>query len=172
MLVLLIGLALASQFFASAAPAPIDIEGTSTLAKRNVCDGINATPILYHEYRGDVCPPKNVMDKDGNCPGQDWYDNGCASYCQVRTTFTYRTEAPIGNSYCHGPFTCTITDTQTTTITKTVNLNLAWTKGFNLGISGGFSYADAEAKARAYTVKLEDGQCGYFTIVPVFKDVW
>jgi len=48
---------------------------------------------------------------------------------------------------------------------------LAWTDGFNLGISGGFSYADANANARAYTVNLKDGECGYFTIVPVFKDV-
>ena len=54
------------------------------ISKRNPCDGINATPVLYHEYGGDACPPINTLDSKGDCPGLDPLGNDCASFCQVR----------------------------------------------------------------------------------------
>jgi hypothetical protein len=56
----------------------------SRISNRNPCDGINATPILYHEYYGDTCPPIHTMDNTGVCPGLDPYKNECASFCEVR----------------------------------------------------------------------------------------
>jgi hypothetical protein len=168
---LIVPFALLGRHLVSAAPAK-ETSASKALAKRDVCDGVNATPVLYTEYHDDSCPPRNVLNADGSCPGQDYYQNECYSFCQIRTTFSYRTEIPIANTYCHGPFTCTVTDTVTKTVTKSANVNLKFVEAYGLGISGGFSYADAEARARAYSVKLDEGNCGYFTIVPVWKEVW
>ena len=44
-------------------------------------------PILYKEYLGDLCPPANNMDSNGNCP-VDFHKN-CVAYCEVRQIFTY-----------------------------------------------------------------------------------
>ena len=55
----------------------------SVISKRDPCDGINARPVLYHEYREDVCPAKNKLNKDGSCPGVSVNTN-CASFCQIR----------------------------------------------------------------------------------------
>lgn len=63
-----VGLALLSV--ASAAPASKQVSSAHSLGKRDVCDGVDATPVLYTEYHADSCPPVNVMNGDGTCPGQ------------------------------------------------------------------------------------------------------
>ena len=42
-------------FFSDALP--------SELIKRDPCDGVNASPVLYHEYSTADCPPKTVWMK-------------------------------------------------------------------------------------------------------------
>lgn len=73
--------------------------GTSSAAavvKRNPCDGVDASPELYHEYRTDVCPPKNRLDADGTCPFVDGFDGPdlkylrCAKYCEIRTNVSLK----------------------------------------------------------------------------------
>lgn len=81
-------------------------------------------------------------------------------------------EIPIQDSYCYGPMQCTYTKTFTRTVTVNYGLDGTWTKGISFGISGGFSIADATATAFAQAVTLTDDQCGYFTVIPVYKFVW
>ncbi len=54
------------------------------LSKRNPCDGVNGSPVLYHEYREDVCPAVNKFNSDGSCNGLDALKNKCQAFCQVR----------------------------------------------------------------------------------------
>lgn len=54
------------------------------LSKRDPCNGINAYPVLYHEYREDVCPAKNKCNPDGSSQGLDVRKNNCVAFCQVR----------------------------------------------------------------------------------------
>lgn len=143
-----------------------------SLARRDVCDGENATPVLYHEYRGDKCKPKYSMNKDGVCNHAHWPENKCAAYCQVRTKFTYGQERPFPNTYCHGPESCTITSTHTVTVGWSVTISPQIQSAMKVGVSGGFSGSSGDAFARSYSIKLESGQCGYFTYVPVVKEVW
>ncbi len=90
------------------------------------------------------------------------------------TTFNYVTEAPFANTYCHGPFMCTITSTATSTFTYNggVNFGVDVLGSLRAGISGGFNQAQQTAFARTFQIKLNDNECGYFTFVPVAKDVW
>lgn len=170
-----------------AAPHSNKETSATPLDKRDVCDGINATPVLYQDYWPDSCPPINTMNSDGTCPGQN-YDTYCASvclysraclapmivltleqFCQVRTYFTYGQEAPVENSYCRSALTCTITDTVTKTITGSASANANWEWGFKMGITAGISRADATAHARAFS-RPSNGGCGYFSIVPVWRN--
>ncbi|PLN85513.1 hypothetical protein BDW42DRAFT_160637 [Aspergillus taichungensis] len=142
-----------------------------SLMRRDVCDGVNATPVLYHEYRGDKCKPKYTMNKDGVCNHAHWPENKCAAYCQVRTNFFYGQERPFPNTYCHGPESCTITATHTVTVGWSITISPQIQNAMKVGVSGGFSGSSGDAFARSYSVKLESGQCGYFTFVPVVKEV-
>ena len=76
----ILGAILATSAAGSALP-PMELV---RISKRNVCDGVDATPVLYHEYRGDSCPPIHTMDGNGECPGLDATGNNCASFCQIR----------------------------------------------------------------------------------------
>ena len=68
--------------------------------------------------------------------------------------------------------TCTITETKTRTVTWNAggNLSLKLREALTLGVSGSYSSAEADAFARAFSVKLENNECGYFTFVPVIHD--
>lgn len=55
---------------AHAAPATNKVSTAHDLAKRNVCDGVNAMPVLYQEYHEDSCPAANHLQADGSCGGQ------------------------------------------------------------------------------------------------------
>jgi hypothetical protein len=150
-----------------------------TLTKRNVCDWKNAEPILYHEYNRDTCPPHYNLDARGICfiqPEKATWSKGpnCDAFCEIRTTYYYGTESLfLSNGYCHGPMTCTITDTTTTALAASVQIPSSG-KGdvYSLGITGGLTYTWTDAHAEAKAVKLENGECGYFTFLPIFKSVW
>ena len=129
------------------------------------------TPILYKEYGGDLCPAKNIMNSDGSCPTRG--DQSCGSYCEIRQEFTYDQEKPVvKNPYCHGPLTCTITESKAFTYTYSGTVNAAWTKLFTLGMTGGFSYADATTVLQSTSVNLKAGECGYFTFLPQLHHSW
>ncbi|CAI6334418.1 unnamed protein product [Periconia digitata] len=144
----------------------------NVLSKRDPCDGVNATPVLYHKYGTDKCPPKFKVDSRGKCylnPNDHWPWQSCTQFCQQETEFKYTQEKPFTNAYCHGPQTCTISSTTTRTITANLNFNAKFVEAYGIGITGGFSESKATASARAFSVKLEQGDCGYFTFVPVMK---
>lgn len=91
------------------------ISPSGPLYKRNVCDGVNATPVIDKLYLGDTCPAKYIMNSQGVCDHMDASENGCAAFCQVSTEFNYHTEEPLTDTYCHGPLTCAVADTKTVT---------------------------------------------------------
>jgi hypothetical protein len=150
------------------------------LTKRSPCDMVDAEPILYHEYHNDVCPPINKLNSDGTCPmksssGGLFQGTICGGYCEIRTTFSYgREQIFLANPYCHGPLSCTITDTATTTLAYQVNIPIPvkftdmFSAGVTLGVSKAWTYAHAEQKQ----VRLSEGQCGYFTFLPIMHDSW
>jgi hypothetical protein len=65
-----------------------------------------------------------------------------------------------------------MTDAKTVTITKSISGNLGYSKGIVGGITGQFQYADATARGKNVLVKLDEGQCGYYTFVPIVREVW
>ncbi len=144
--------------------------GSHLYPRANPCEP-GGTPILYQDYYGDMCPPKNSMNSDGSCPTPA--DQNCVAYCEVRQSFSYDQEKPVvNNPYCHGPLTCTVTDSKTFTYTYSGSVNAAWTKAFTLGVTGGFSYASATTNLQSTSVNLKAGECGYFTFLPELHNSW
>ena len=128
------------------------------------------TPILYQEYHADLCPPANTMDSNGDCTAT--FANYCQAYCEVRTTFTYGVEQPLDNPYCHGPLTCSVGSNKATAYTWTGSVNPNWLSALGLGITGGYSSQTTTTDVRTTSVNLPDGQCGYFTFLPILHDSW
>jgi hypothetical protein len=85
------GLTLVSLFAALAAATPVSTSNTTTIVKRNVCDGKGAIPKLYHSYGNDECPPPLHLNPDGTCPQPHIDQTGgqCVRFCQIKTMFTY-----------------------------------------------------------------------------------
>ena len=146
----------------------------SSLHKRASPCEPGGTPIVNKDYFADLCPPAISMNGDGTCPVDGGsFANGCDSYCEVKQTFFYDQEKPVvNNPYCHGPNTCTITTTKAFTYTYSASFNTAWTKAFTAGITGGFSYADTTTQLQSVSVNLAEGQCGYFTFLPLLHNSW
>ncbi len=143
---------------------------TSQLQRRaNPCQP-GGTPILYKEYHGDSCPPPIVLDPAGFCPAD--FKKNCISYCEIRQSFTYDSEKPVDNSYCHGPLTCTVGSNKATTYTFTGNINLKFLEAFGFGVTGGYNQASATTDIRSTSVKLDDNHCGYFTFLPILHHSW
>ena len=67
-----------------ASPLYEESSNRTALQKRNPCDGINAMPILYHEYGSGDCPPINHLDGNGKCTGYLSTGKQCAAFCQIR----------------------------------------------------------------------------------------
>ena len=128
------------------------------------------TPILYKEYGADLCPPPNTMDSHGDCPAT--FKNNCKAYCEVRTTFAYGVEQPLDNPYCHGPLTCTVGTNKATAYTWSGSVNPSWLDALGIGITGGYSSQTTTTDVRSTSVNLADGQCGYFTFLPILRDSW
>ncbi|KAK6069751.1 hypothetical protein SCUP234_10506 [Seiridium cupressi] len=141
-------------FVSLASCKPLGISVPNELAKRNPCDGINASPILYHEYGENDCPATNKFGKDGVCSGQSDVQKDCSVFCQVRTTFSYGRERPLPKSYCHGPMTCGITETSSTSWAAQAQIPSKWTEAFGFGVTGSITWTDIQAIAR---LKNSDG---------------
>ncbi|KAI1074066.1 hypothetical protein F5B20DRAFT_565097 [Whalleya microplaca] len=147
----------------------------TSVSKRNVCDGKNAEPILYHEYGNKQCPPHWHFAKDGHCElpatkiGGFFGHKVCQSYCEVRTSYHYGQEVIfVSNPYCHGPMTCSISESASTSWSYTFKAPKV-VDILTKGITGGISYSNSHAKAQSKSVNLMDGECGYFTFLPILK---
>jgi hypothetical protein len=142
------------------------------LLRRDVCDGIDSMPVLYHDYLSDVCPPKHLNNSEGICDHVDYRSNSCVGFCQLRTRFVYGREFPL-DVWCNGP-PCKIADF-TKTMTRSVVIKPQFEKGLNDGISGGWqskTTADVGPRGMSYKMPLKAGQCGYWSWVPIKKTVW
>ena len=157
----------------------------SSLEKRNVCDWKDAEPILYHQYENDVCPPHLQMKlPERVCPTEKQHTsffggNACAGYCEVRTNYFYGRESIfLANPYCHGfgqkGATCSISDTETTTAAINFNIPVAikFADALTAGISGGYTKTWSQAIAQTRSITLSEGECGYWTFLPIIKETW
>ena len=158
------------SFQASSTPLSDSSSHLAQLLRRTAPCDPGQIPILYtKEYRAEDCPPAIVMNKDGSCPIKV---SACASYCEVHQNFYYGQEVPLDNGFCHGPLTCTITSTNTKTYTYNGGANVGATiaKVFNIGVTGGYSSAEAITDTRTTSINLQQNQCGYFTFLPILHD--
>ena len=148
----------------------LELARRSLLPRTNPCES-GGNPILYDkEYHADLCPPALVMNPDGSCPTQF---QDCTSYCEVRQTFTYAQEIPLDQPYCHGPLTCSISSNKATSYTFTGSISAPnWLKALGIGITGGYSTSTTTTDVRTTSVNLAQGQCGYFTFLPILHDSW
>lgn len=162
-------------FFSACVSSTPIAESGSALAKLlkrdNPCEP-GHVPILYDkEYGTADCPPKYSLNSDGTCPVQV-SEGPCQSYCEIRQNFYYGEEVPLDNGFCHGPLTCSIADTKTKTYTWNGGGSIGGTiaKVINIGVTGGYSQASTVTQTRTTSVNLKDGQCGYFTYLPILHD--
>ena len=152
--------------------------------KRNACDWKDAEPVLYHEYGTDACPPRVALNEDGSCPVRSYkpglfQPSGCAGFCENRTTYSYGRESIfLANPYCHGygqkAATCSISETQTTTasLSFSVPATVKFTDTLSAGVSGGYTRTWSHAIAQTKSISLGEGECGYWTFLPIVKETW
>lgn len=144
------------------------------LPRSTPCD-LGSRPIVYNEYHVSDCPPKASLDSSGSCPPLSSDFLLCQSYCEIRTTFTYTQEIPLSKSgYCHGPLTCSVTDTDTKTFTYTGSGNVGGTlaKVLNIGVTGGYSQAQTKTSTETKSIALKQNECGYITFIPIVRTSW
>lgn len=68
---------------------------STTIRKRNPCDGKNAEPILYHDYKNDICPPPFTFEAPGQCRMKRFQEPGwnpfrplhCGGFCEENVSF-------------------------------------------------------------------------------------
>ncbi|KAK8086785.1 hypothetical protein PG994_001759 [Apiospora phragmitis] len=145
------------------------------LAFANPCDGVGATPVFYHEYLGDVCPPPFPLNPDGSCSQWANYAYDCISYCQINTTFDWATESPFPVlSVIIQPSAISARASQ---LAGMKSFEASWSFGFSpkvgkaikLGVSGGYSQSYGTSQGRSWSFDPKEGECGYFTFVPARK---
>ncbi|CAI0644814.1 unnamed protein product, partial [Colletotrichum noveboracense] len=133
---------------------------------------------MYHQYFEADCKAKYHIQSDGTCEGWSDIETKCGSFCQIHsennkwltlvcvgTYFEWAEERPFPHSDCHAPVD------ESTSVGWSVSVTPKVGKLFKAGLSGGWSESWSTAYGRTWTVKLDKGQCGYFTFVPVRKVV-
>jgi hypothetical protein len=160
----------------------------------DICDWHGgAELILYHEYRDPPCVVPNHLLPSGDCEPrvvQELVTPSCLSFCQIRANFIYGREVPLMNAYCHGPMKCTVKEaikvgmSWKLKVPSTVAL-LGLVKGVRhrkwkapqryrqRQITGGFAGdTDGVTNSQSRQIDMAQGECGYFTFIPIDKDVW
>lgn len=144
----------------------------------DICSGTIGSPILYYNYTDKNCiPPFYLKDNNLDCGVQEWagddekWVSDCDTYCQLTTIFVYAREAPYPASYCNYPLECSISDDHSVSWNWGFSVSPKMGKAFKLGISGSFGRSSGTSTGRSYKFTPQDGQCGYFTFVPIKKSV-
>lgn len=146
--------------------------------KRNACDWQDVEPILYHKYGTSDCPPKQSVDARGNCPVEfHKFDDEqlCVGFCEQTTEYKYGKESIfLANPYCHGPMSCSISDTVSVAfgLTLSSSLSVKFNDKLTAGITGGMSKTNTQAHAQTKSISLKEKECGYFTFIPIIKQTW
>ncbi|CAJ2512214.1 Uu.00g052290.m01.CDS01 [Anthostomella pinea] len=126
--------------------------------------------ISYPTAVGDIEARSLRRSDDGTCPNyRDEPMDGCAAFCQVRTVYYYIQESPFARSSCQYPLNCEISESYTTSTGWSTSVSAKMGKAYKVGISGGYSYSQGQARGRNYKIELTSGQCGYFTFVGIMK---
>lgn len=106
-------------------------------------------------------------------PGQD---GECTSYCEVRVNYSYGAEVPYGGSECSAK-ECKLAMGTSTSVTTTWEINasvgMEVSKGallgaFNFGATYSYSTSLSTSLSVERAEDLEEGECGYWTWVPIF----
>lgn len=171
--------------------------------RRDVCGGIDARPIMYHEYHEDECPAANHLNSDGLCGGwrRSSADAQCTAFCQMRkfvpllltihpsyirvtpsltwgysgTSFEWAQETPFPNSDCHWPVKCSLSPGDLTSWDWDwggISVHPEIKYALESGISGGYGESHGTSTGHSLSLDPPEGQCGYFTFVPVRKITW
>jgi hypothetical protein len=152
--------------------------GLATSTVDNVCDWVNASPILYHEYGANFCPPPLRLNPDGSCPTSVYIDDNshpfCGGFCQIRTNFIYGMEIPFINAYCHYPYSCSLQESLAQGTTWKLKLPVNFSPPLaKVGITAGFSgNTNGITMSQKRKIDLHQDQCGYWTFLPIDKDTW
>ncbi|GJC78514.1 hypothetical protein ColLi_01352 [Colletotrichum liriopes] len=156
--------------------------GTHHIATQNIDDNSARDALLCLWSQG--MPPKNkfLPFKQGKmrfdtCEGWNknkYDDGGCTSFCETSTKFEWAQEVPFSHSECHYPIKCGMTETDSVNSGWTVGVGakVQFWKALKIGVTGGWHHSWGTAKGKKWDVDLKEGECGYFTFVPVKKVVW
>jgi hypothetical protein len=78
-------------------PADVTDHPPPHMEKRNPCDGVDGEPILYHDYKNDVCPPPLGFMSPGVCRMKKYPNDGlwwypfkgfhCGGFCEENVSF-------------------------------------------------------------------------------------
>ena len=141
-------------------------------SKRNVCDWAGTSPSIGHQYFGDSCPAKFAIASNGvDCEDNALDLVSCASFCQIRTTFSYGPEQPYTRvPLCRDGRPCQLSDTDHTIVgfNSLTNNNFKYT-AIDSGVSGGWNTQNGTSRAYNASKQLASGECGYWTFIPVLK---
>ncbi|KAI1322582.1 hypothetical protein F5Y16DRAFT_415838 [Xylariaceae sp. FL0255] len=112
----------------------------------NVCNIKGQFPLMYHHFTAEDCGGRHILNGSQfprTCPGANDPKTGCASFCQKTTTYKYGEEIPFVGTWVKGP------------------RNLRYN-----------SVDEAYTTRVSYPLEdLAEGQCGYWTFVPIVKEV-
>ncbi|KAK2060370.1 hypothetical protein LY76DRAFT_625243 [Colletotrichum caudatum] len=149
------------KFLRSAISSQVD-EVTKTFDKPDPCKNKDEPATLYRTYLSNECPPhrkflplEEGMGHANTCEGwnkEKYLYESCTAFCQISTRFEWAQEVPFPHSECHFPISCGYKSTK-------------------IGITGGYTQSWSETEGRKFDVDLTEGQCGYFSFVPVQKVV-
>jgi hypothetical protein len=143
------------------------------------------------------CPAVNKPVTGSNgmtyCPGWNNFPaNGCATFCQLSASFpllvlliatSYSTppaatefvrgqESPFPRSECHYPGECELSESQSTSWGYSVSITPKVGKALKIGVSGSFTQTWARSSGHSWKFAPAEGECGYFTFVPIKKITW
>lgn len=147
--------------------------GNGSLTKQDPCAGTGAMPTLYRDYLNDVCPPKNEVNSHGICDNIE-AENFCVAYCQQSTRFVYGQEFPLG-AWCEGPCEISNLAKEMTWSFDDIDMWSTFEKAMNAGVSGGWQStitANVGPEGLSIASPLDEGQCGYWSWVPIKRTVW
>lgn len=107
MLSILLPVWILSAKVATAYPADtVSKHSSPHVFKRNPCDGKDAEPILYHDYKNDVCPPPMGFEAPGVCRMEKQSNDGwnwnpfrgfhCGGFCEENVGLHDKSLIPAG----------------------------------------------------------------------------
>ncbi|EFQ34746.1 hypothetical protein CGRA01v4_08169 [Colletotrichum graminicola] len=158
-------------------------EASKSSEETDPCANKDKPATLYKTYENNECPPKHKflplekgMGFADTCEGwntEDFRKHDCITFCQTSTRFEWAQEVPFPHSECHFPISCGLSEGDSVKSGWNMggNVKVQFIKALKIGVTGGYSSDWSESEGRKFDVNLTEGQCGYFTFVPVKRIV-